>query len=245
MVRWSWSSPSCARQRSCSCASASMTSGSVATAAGDSSRVPAEFRTMLANRPDPAALLASRGALPGLGAISRLAGHGAERPARDRRRRSPTSGQPRRGARRSAPTSAATSRALNRLSDEGRRDDARRAHAVELYSAPMLARSAPAAGARSRRASPAGRRPPQRIKVLDFRRRLRLRAPALAQVVYRLSIAGAVRALHRSLAADLDRHAGARGRPLAVRPRIEEHRIGKGGCIGDFDGARVRRSAPN
>src|SRR4051794_7920229 len=49
----------------------------------DTSRVPKEFRSLLAYRPDPAAILASRGALPGLGVIRRLAGHDADRPATD------------------------------------------------------------------------------------------------------------------------------------------------------------------
>src|SRR4051794_2166844 len=39
----------------------------------DTSRVPKEFRSLLAYPPDPAAILASRGALPGLGVIRRLA----------------------------------------------------------------------------------------------------------------------------------------------------------------------------
>src|SRR4051812_22926568 len=44
-----------------------------ATAAG----VPSQFREILASRPDPASILRQRGALPGLGAIRKLAGHSA------------------------------------------------------------------------------------------------------------------------------------------------------------------------
>ena len=37
--------------------------------------VPQEFRSLIAYQPDPGAILSSRGALPGLGAIRRLVGH--------------------------------------------------------------------------------------------------------------------------------------------------------------------------
>src|SRR5262245_51863628 len=40
--------------------------------------VPSEFAEILASRPDPVAILRHRGALPGLGAISRLTGRAAE-----------------------------------------------------------------------------------------------------------------------------------------------------------------------
>ena len=40
----------------------------------NSSQIPEEFRRILADAPDPARILRERGALPGLGAIRRLAG---------------------------------------------------------------------------------------------------------------------------------------------------------------------------
>ena len=42
-----------------------------------SSKVPEEFRRLLADAPDPARILREKGALPGLGAIRRLAGGGS------------------------------------------------------------------------------------------------------------------------------------------------------------------------
>src|SRR3954465_4659669 len=51
--------------------------------AADPSRVPKDFRPLPPPPPAPAAILASRGALPGLGVIRRLAGHGDEEPATD------------------------------------------------------------------------------------------------------------------------------------------------------------------
>jgi hypothetical protein len=41
----------------------------------DTTGVPQEFRSLIAYHPDPAALLSSRGALPGLGVIRKLVGH--------------------------------------------------------------------------------------------------------------------------------------------------------------------------
>src|SRR3954469_15808752 len=53
-------------------------SGPAATAPVSTAGVPSEFQALLANRPDPASILRQRGALPGLGVISRLAHHGGD-----------------------------------------------------------------------------------------------------------------------------------------------------------------------
>ena len=58
----------------------------------NSAQVPAEFRRLLADAPDPAPILRERGALPGLGAIRRLAGDvGVPTTTSRGRGRSPTS----------------------------------------------------------------------------------------------------------------------------------------------------------
>ena len=48
--------------------------GAAATPPVSSAQVPPQFRTILASQPDPITILRQRGALPGLGAIRRLAG---------------------------------------------------------------------------------------------------------------------------------------------------------------------------
>ena len=67
--------------------------GAIATPPAATAQVPAQFRTILASQPDPMTLLRQRGALPGLGAIRRLAGRGDRRGAvrarAVRRRRQP------------------------------------------------------------------------------------------------------------------------------------------------------------
>ena len=75
----------------------------------NSAQAPEEFRRILADAPDPARILRERGALPGLGAIRRLAGELGAPMTPQERGRSRTSAA---GAicARSALTSAATSR---------------------------------------------------------------------------------------------------------------------------------------
>src|SRR3954452_6652753 len=150
--------------------------------------VPSEFRAILADRPDPAAILRSRGALPGLGVISRLArgGHGdPDAPAQP--------AQPAPFADVGTPAELRAVRAdirrdlaiLNRLSG-GDVAGAERALA-DVYSAPTLRALGPT-GRREFAERVAGRtQVAQRIKVLDFQGIFVSGHRALAQVVYRLS----------------------------------------------------------
>ena len=165
----------------------------------------------------PAAILRSRGALPGLGVIS---GWSA-------RTRPTAGGRPAPFADVGTPRQLRLLRrdvrrdlgALNRLS---RGDGASPAEAAatlaEVYSAAILAALGPA-GRRAFAERVAGRTSGSAHQGARVRRRLRVEPRALAQVVYRHLRARAVGPLHRPLAADLDGHARPRGRPLAFRPR--------------------------
>ena len=167
-----------------------MTSGSAAPvqATVDTSRVPKEFRSLLAYRPDPAAILSSRGALPGLGVIRRLAGHGDEKPATDRTRPFGNVGsrsdvrQVQRHIRRDI-------EALNRLSEMDGVTAPQAERTLELvYSAATLRALGPG-GRQAFAARVAGTtHASQKIKVLDFDGVFVAGDRALAQVVYRLSI---------------------------------------------------------
>jgi hypothetical protein len=157
-------------------------------AAVDTSRVPKEFRSLLAYRPDPAAILASRGALPGLGVIRRLAGHGSEKPATDQARPFGNVGS-RDDVREVQRHIRRDIAALNRLNE---RDDVTPVQAertLELvYSAATLKALGPS-GRQAFAARVAGTtRASQKIKVLDFDGVFVAGDRALAQVVYRLSI---------------------------------------------------------
>ncbi len=160
--------------------------GSPAPPQVSTSSVPKEFRPLFAHGTDAASLLASRGALPGLGAIRRLAGGSddaapAIRPFADVGSRREVLGV-RRDIRRDVA-------ALNRLSDRERvsRADAARTLA-EIYSAPVLAALGPegrsAFAARLAGATDAS----QKIRVVDFGGIFVAGDRALAQVIYRLSI---------------------------------------------------------
>jgi hypothetical protein len=153
----------------------------------NSSKVPEEFRAILADAPDPAQILRSKGALPGLGAISRLTGgdSGADeqpgpRPFADvgsRRELRKVRGDIRRDL-----------AALNRLTHEGGGSLAAAERTLDqVYSAPVLERL----GTDGRRAFASqllGRtRVAQRVKVVDFEGVFVSGSRALAQVVYRLS----------------------------------------------------------
>jgi hypothetical protein len=162
-------------------------SGGAATApVVNTTGVPSEFRAILADRPDPAAILRSRGALPGLGVISRLA-HGGGSDA-------DTPEQPAPFADVGTPAELRAVRAdirrdlavLNRLTD-GDVGAAERALA-DVYSAPVLRALGPS-GRREFAERVAGRtQAAQRIKVLDFQGIFVSGRRALAQVVYRLSM---------------------------------------------------------
>src|SRR3954447_3890050 len=104
----------------------------------DTSRVPKEFRSLLAYHPDPAAILASRGALPGLGVIRRLAGHGDEEPATDQVRPFRNVGS-RRDVRQVERHIRRDIEALNRLSEMDGATPAEAERTLELvYSAATL-----------------------------------------------------------------------------------------------------------
>jgi hypothetical protein len=167
-----------------------VTSGSAAPvqSAVDTSRVPKEFRSLLAYRPDPAAILASRGALPGLGVIRRLAGHGSDTPAAKEVRPFGDVGS-RREVREVKRHIRRDIDALNRLSEMDSVTPAQAERTLELvYSAATLQ----ALGADGRQAFAArlagSTRASQKIKVLDFDGVFVAGERALAQVVYRLSI---------------------------------------------------------
>ena len=161
--------------------------GAIATPPAASAQVPAQFRTILASQPDPMTLLRQRGALPGLGAISRLAAGRATGEA-------PSAPPPfadvgsREDLKKVRGDIRRNIRALNRLSDrDGSSINEVEMTLSEVYSAPVLA----ALGAEGRRAFAsrvAGRtQAAQRIRVLDFQGVFVSGRRALAQVVYRLS----------------------------------------------------------
>jgi hypothetical protein len=161
-------------------------SGAAATPTVNLAGVPPQFREILANSPEPAAILRQRGALPGLGAIRRLAGGRSAEPP-------PPAPFADVGSRRELRKVRADVRrdirTLNRLSARGGASTAEAERALaEVYSAPVLA----ALGADGRRAFAerlAGHTQiAQRIKVLDFEGVFVSGRRALAQVVYRLSI---------------------------------------------------------
>ena len=153
----------------------------------NSAKVPEEFRRILADAPDPARLLREKGALPGLGAIRRLAGGGSaqdddpgSRPFADV------------GSRRELRQVRADIRrdlaALNKLAEKGGASIASAERTLtQVYSAPVLERLG-AQGRRDFAEQLAGRtRIAQRIKVVDFEGVFVSGSRALAQVVYRLS----------------------------------------------------------
>ena len=158
----------------------SASGGSVSTPAVNTAGVPSEFQAILADRPDPAEILRSRGALPGLGAISKLL-HGTtavDAPA-----------QPAPFADVGSPAELRAVRAdirrdfarLNAVSSLPEADAA----LADVYSASVL-----------RALGPTGRRefaeqiPGRHIRVLDFQGVFASGRRALAQLVYRLSLRG-------------------------------------------------------
>jgi hypothetical protein len=154
----------------------------------DTARVPKEFRSLLAYHPDPAAILSSRGALPGLGVIRRLAGHGSDKPAAEAVRPFGNVGsrsdvrQVQRHIRRDID-------ALNRLGEMDAVTPAEAERTLELvYSAATLDALGPD-GRQAFAARVAGTtNASQKIKLLGFDGVFVAGDRALAQVVYRLSI---------------------------------------------------------
>ena len=152
------------------------------------SRVPPEFRSLLASRPDPGAILASKGALPGLGIIRRLAGHSSDEPEAKPVHPFGDVGS-RAGVRQVQRHIRRDFAALNRLSEGDAATPAKAERTLALvYSRATLA----ALGDGGRRAFAArvagAPRASQRIKVLDFEGVFVAGDRALAQLVYRLSV---------------------------------------------------------
>jgi hypothetical protein len=161
------------------------TSGAAATPQVDVSGVPSEFREILASRPDPASMLRSRGALPGLGVISRLTRHGQEEDAPEPPAPFADVGTPAelRAVRKDLRRNLA---ALNAL-DGGDVAAAERA-LTAVYSAPVLA-ALGTTGRREFAERVAGRtHVAQRIRVLAFQGIFVSSRRALAQVVYRIAL---------------------------------------------------------
>jgi hypothetical protein len=152
----------------------------------NTSQLPPEFRQILAAAPDTRRLLNERGALPGLGAIRRLAGSRNEEPPVEARPFADVGS--RRELRKVRGDIRRDFTALNRLSRNGGASPQQvQATLAEVYSAPVLA----ALGSDGRQAFAeryAGRtRVAQRIKVLDFEGVFVSGRRALAQLVYQLS----------------------------------------------------------
>ena len=154
----------------------------------DASEVPQQFRSLLAYRPDPGAILASRGALPGLGVIRRLAGHSSDAPEAHEVRPFGDVGS-RREVSRVQRHIRRDFEALNRLGEGGAAtaEEAERTLA-SVYSSATLAALGPQ-GRRAFAARVAGTtRASQKIEVLDFEGVFVAGDRALAQVVYRLAV---------------------------------------------------------
>ena len=159
-----------------------------------SAGMPKEFQQLLAARPDPAQILAQRGALPGLGSIRRIAGKLGH--AGDDSQAAPMRPFADVGSRAELRKLRGDIRrdfaALNRLSSiSGGASPAEvSATLAEVYSAPVLA-ALGADGLRDFAERYAGRTEvAQKVKVLDFEGVFVSGRRALAQVVYRLSTRG-------------------------------------------------------
>jgi hypothetical protein len=161
--------------------------GAATTPTVDTGDMPAEFRAILANSADSISILRDRGALPGLGAISRRLGGGQTKPPPEQPAPFADVGSRAelREVRRDIKRDIA---ALNRLSARGGAspEEAEKTLA-QVYSAPVLT----ALGADGRREFAerlAGHtQAAQRTKVLAFQGVFVSGNRALAQVVYRIS----------------------------------------------------------
>jgi hypothetical protein len=162
------------------------------TIAVDTTSIPKQFQPLLAARPDPAQILRRRGALPGLSAIRKLAGHGDDTSDDKAPMRPFADVGPARELRAVRRDIRRDFTALNRLSAQpgGASPAEVSATLAEVYSAPVLA----ALGADGRQAFAeryAGRTEvAQKVRVLDFDGIFVSGRRALAQVVYRLSMRG-------------------------------------------------------
>jgi hypothetical protein len=154
------------------------------------SQVPPQFRSLLASRPDPAAILASRGALPGLGVIRRLAGGGSSNTPPSPPQTQPfgdvgTRAQVRaveRGIRRDIAD-------LNRLSEGAPATPEEVQETLALvYSASVLKALGPSGRAAFAARVAGTTRASQHVRVLDFDGVFVAGDHALAQVVYRISV---------------------------------------------------------
>jgi hypothetical protein len=154
----------------------------------DLSRLPPELRGILGTTPDPAAILRSSGALPGLGAIKRLVGQGQTKTPEAGTTPFADVGTPRRLrlVRRDVRRDLG---ALNRLSKGDGASPAEAADTLaEVYSAPILTALGPG-GRRAFAERVAGRtQVAQHINVLGFDGIFVSNRRALAQVVYRISV---------------------------------------------------------
>jgi len=162
------------------------TGGASSTPQVSTAQVPSQFRSILASQPDPVSILRQRGALPGLGAIRRLAGReGVQAPPQP----APFADVGSRGDLRQVRGDIRRDiAALNRLSAGGGASAADVGDTLaEVYSAPVLSALGPD-GRRAFAARVAGRtQAAQRVEVLDFQGVFVSGTRALAQVVYRLS----------------------------------------------------------
>ncbi|MDA0163507.1 hypothetical protein OM076_24755 [Solirubrobacter ginsenosidimutans] len=153
--------------------------------------MPKEIRALVADRPDPVEMLRRRGALPGMGAIRKLADKLAGDGSAAQTQMAPFADV---GSRRELREVRADIRrdfaALNRLSAvEGGASIADITKTLaEVYSAPVL-NALGTDGVRDFASRYAGRTEvAQKVKILDFEGVFVSGARALAQVVYRLSL---------------------------------------------------------
>jgi hypothetical protein len=153
----------------------------------NTAQLPAEFRDLIAARPDPARILRERGALPGLGSIRRFAAGLRDDEKAPESRPFADVGS-RRELRKVRGDIRRDFTALNRLSGKGGASPAQVERTLaQVYSASVLA----ALGADGRREFAeryAGRTEvAQKVKVLDFEGVFVSGRRALAQIVYQVS----------------------------------------------------------
>ena len=162
--------------------------GAAPSPAVNTSQLPKEFQSLLAEKPDPAKVLRERGALPGLGSIrkltSKLRGGGEPADAPMRPFADVGSRRELKIVRRDIRRDFA---ALNRLSARGTPTPAQVEKTLaEVYSAPVLVALGPD-GRREFAERYAGEtQAAQKVEVLDFEGIFVSGRRALAQVVYRL-----------------------------------------------------------
>jgi hypothetical protein len=165
--------------------------GAAAVPTVNTAGMPKEIRALVADRPDPMQLLRQRGALPGMGAIRKLAGSLAGDGDTTQASMAPFADVGnRRDLRKVRGDIRRDFAALNRLSSmDGGASTAQVTRTLaEVYSAPVLA-ALGADGVREFAARYADRTEvAQKVTVLDFEGVFVSGRRALAQVVYRLSL---------------------------------------------------------